>query len=67
VTAERTNRDRIRQLLSGGDQRGIADSNRVRLLVEDDPSLVGELAALTADDDWQSSSGEGEADPGTPQ
>ena len=40
----------IRQLLSGGDRRSIADSNRVRLLVEDDPSLVGELIALTGID-----------------
>ena len=44
--------DRIRRLLSGGDRRGIAESNRVRPLVERDPSLVGELAALTADEDW---------------
>jgi hypothetical protein len=42
----------IRQLLSGGDRRSIADSNRARLLVEDNPSLVGELIALTADEDW---------------
>lgn len=42
----------IRQLLSGGDRRSIADSNRVRLLVEDNPSLVVELIALTADEDW---------------
>ena len=45
-------RERIRRLLSGGDRRGIADSNRVRSLVEHDPSLVGDLAALTADEDW---------------
>jgi hypothetical protein len=42
----------IRSLLSGGDRRSIADSNRVRLLIEDNPSLVIELAALTADEDW---------------
>jgi hypothetical protein len=42
----------IRQLLSGGDRRSIADSNRVRLLVENNPSLVVELIALTADEDW---------------
>lgn len=42
----------IRLLLSGGDRRSIADSNRVRLLIENDPSLVIELAALTADEDW---------------
>src|SRR5437867_1597222 len=42
----------IRRLLSGGDRRTIADSNRVRLLIKRSPSLVIELAALTADDDW---------------
>lgn len=42
----------IRRLLTGGDRRSIADSNRVRLLVENRPSLVGELAALTGDEDW---------------
>ena len=42
----------IRRLLSGGDRRGIAQSNRVRRLVEADPSLVSELAALTRDQDW---------------
>ena len=44
-------RGEIRLLLSGGDRRSIADSNRVRLMVEDDPSHVSELAALTADED----------------
>jgi hypothetical protein len=43
---------KIRPLLSGGDRRSIADSNRVRLLIESNPSLVNELAALTADQDW---------------
>lgn len=42
----------IRLLLSGGDRRSIADSNRVRALLETNPSLVTELAALTADEDW---------------
>jgi hypothetical protein len=42
----------IRQLLSGGDRRSIADSNRARALVENNPSLVTELVALTADEDW---------------
>ena len=42
----------IRPLLSGGDRRSIADSNRARVLVETNPSLVFELAALTADEDW---------------
>ena len=42
----------IRPQLSGGDRRSIADSNRVRVLVENNPSLVIELAALTSDVDW---------------
>src|SRR6185436_8243781 len=44
--------DAIRLMLSGGDRRSIAGSNRVRPLIEDNPSLVIELAALTADEDW---------------
>src|SRR6185436_7248927 len=44
--------DAIRLMLSGGDRRSIAGSNRVRLLIEDNPSLVIDLAALTADEDW---------------
>jgi hypothetical protein len=42
----------IRLMLVGGDRRSIADSNRVRALVEADPSLVSELATLTRDADW---------------
>ena len=42
----------IRRLLTGGDRRSIADSNRVRRIVEHDPSFVGELAALTKDENW---------------
>jgi hypothetical protein len=42
----------IRRLLSGGDRRSIAKSNRVRLLIDQNPSLVAELAALTGDEDW---------------
>ena len=42
----------IRPLLSGGDRRSIADSKRARVLIEQNPSLVTELAALTADEDW---------------
>ena len=44
--------DRIRSLLSGGDRRSIADSAKVRTLVERDPSLVEVLVDLTRDDDW---------------
>src|SRR5438132_3597603 len=42
----------IRELLTGGDRRSIADSNRVRALVEADHSLVTELAKLTTDENW---------------
>ena len=42
----------IRRLLSGGDRRSIARSDRVRDLTERDPSLITELVALTADEDW---------------
>ena len=45
-------RSKIRALLSGGDRRSIAGSNRVRPLIEDNPSLVIELTALTVDEDW---------------
>jgi hypothetical protein len=44
--------DSIRELLTGGDRRSIADSKKVRALVEGDRSLVDALAALTKDDDW---------------
>ena len=39
-------------MLSGGDRRSIADSNRVRLLIENDPSLLEQLVALTQDENW---------------
>ena len=41
----------IRRLLSGGDRRSIADSNRVYAIIEADPSLVQELVRLTKDED----------------
>src|SRR5262245_1931614 len=44
--------DKIRDLLSGGDRRSIADSGRVRSMVERDPSLVADLVALTSEADW---------------
>jgi hypothetical protein len=47
-----SNASEIRPLLSGGDRRSIADSKRARVLVEHNASLVNELAALTADEDW---------------
>ena len=42
----------IRELLSGGDRRSVAKSDRVRAQIERNPTLVGELAALTNDSDW---------------
>ena len=42
----------IRALLSGGDRRGIAQSNRARTEIERNPALVTTLAALTDDPDW---------------
>jgi hypothetical protein len=42
----------IRPLLTGGDRRDIAQSNRARTLVQETPTLVKALAALTADEDW---------------
>jgi hypothetical protein len=44
-------RAEFRDLLSGGDRRGIADSAKVRALVEARPTRIKHLAALTADDD----------------
>ena len=42
----------IYTLLSGGDRRGIADSNRVREILERDPSRLEELVSLAADENW---------------
>jgi hypothetical protein len=50
--AESVHPGAIRSLLTGGDRRSIADSNRVRAMVDADASLVDDLVALTADDDW---------------
>lgn len=47
----RVKRD-FRDLLTGGDRRSIADSKRVRDLVEHHPARVKDLAELTTDDDW---------------
>jgi hypothetical protein len=42
----------IRSLLTGGDRRSIADSNRARMLVERNPAFVRELVSLAADEEW---------------
>src|SRR5947208_2998977 len=42
----------LRRLLTGGDRRSIAQSNRARTLVEKNPALVAAVAALANDDDW---------------
>jgi hypothetical protein len=42
----------IRAMLSGGDRRSIAQSNRVRKMIESKPALVRHLASLTTDEDW---------------
>ena len=45
-------KSKLKPLLSGGDRRSIAQSDRARVLVEKDPALVAELAALANDADW---------------
>jgi hypothetical protein len=53
----KTSSDRpLRALLSGGDRRSVAQSERARALVQADPARVTELAGLAADDDWLVSS-----------
>lgn len=42
----------IHSLLTGGDRRSIAGSDRVRTLIEEDPSRIAELAALAGDENW---------------
>jgi hypothetical protein len=42
----------LRWYLTGGDRRSIADSKRVRAIVEQDPPRVRELASLADDEDW---------------
>jgi hypothetical protein len=42
----------LRQLLTGGDRRSIAQSDRVRGIVEKNPELVSELVSFADDTDW---------------
>jgi hypothetical protein len=43
---------RLRPLLSRGDRRSVAQSNRARAIVERSPERVAELAQLANDSDW---------------
>jgi hypothetical protein len=45
-------KDAMRKLLSGGDRRSLAGSERVRAVVRGGPERVAELAALAKDGDW---------------
>jgi len=45
-------RQTLRKLLTGGDRRSIAQSNRARALVEKSPDLMAHIAALADDEDW---------------
>jgi hypothetical protein len=42
----------LRKLLTGGDRRSIAESKRARALVEENPKLTADIAALADDADW---------------
>lgn len=42
----------LRKLLSGGDRRSVAQSQRARKLVEAEPRRVADLAQLAEDEDW---------------
>jgi hypothetical protein len=42
----------IRALLTGGDRRSVAQSERARALLRSEPGRVPELAALAGDPDW---------------
>ena len=42
----------LRSLLSGGDRRSVAQSNRALALVRSNPEQVAQLAALARDVDW---------------
>jgi len=44
--------NRLRDLLTGGDRRSIARSNRALALARADPSLIRQLVDLTEDPDW---------------
>src|SRR5439155_6669296 len=52
ILTVRGNSPEIRPMLVGGDRRSIAQSNRARSLIERNPSLVSDVAALTDDADW---------------
>jgi hypothetical protein len=55
ASATKQLRDRIgslRALLSGGDRRSVAQSERARQLIRDAPARIAELAKLAEDTDW---------------
>jgi hypothetical protein len=45
-------RQTLRKVLTGGDRRSIAQSNRARALVEKNPDLIAHIAALADEKDW---------------
>jgi hypothetical protein len=45
-------RETLRRFLTGGDRRSIGQSNRVRSLVDKNPELMADIAALVDDEDW---------------
>lgn len=49
---EKVSIETLRRLLTGGDRRSIAQSSRVRALVEKDPDLMADIARLVDDEDW---------------
>jgi hypothetical protein len=60
ATESRSNRSRragtrsgdLRRLLSGGDRRSVAGSERAHALIRADPKRIAELASLARDEDW---------------
>ncbi|HEY6344573.1 MAG TPA: hypothetical protein VIY49_24020 [Bryobacteraceae bacterium] len=43
----------MRPLLTGGDRRSLARADQARLVVEDNPARIAELAELAEDGDWR--------------
>jgi hypothetical protein len=49
---EKVSRETLRQLLTGGHRRSIAQSNQARALVAQNPDLIADIARLLDDEDW---------------